>query len=83
MEKHGRLLYCIQEIKQMLQTPIKPYTKPEATGEGDGEKEREGKKAERSLRRRSEIRREDRLPEEEETAASGDEDGELQQQPTP
>ena len=30
MEKHGYLLQCFQELRQMLQTPIKPYS-PSAT----------------------------------------------------
>lgn len=27
MEKHGRLICCIQELRQMLATPIKPYNR--------------------------------------------------------
>ena len=26
MEKHGHLFQCFSELRQMLQTPIKPYT---------------------------------------------------------
>lgn len=73
MEKHGRLLHCVTEIRQMLQTPIKPYTKPEAGEEKEG-----GEKSGRSLRRR-EGRREGKsaLKEDKTDAAcSGDEDGE-------
>ena len=69
MEKHGRLLACIQEIKQMLQTPIKPYSKPEE-GEGGGRK---------GGRRRREVR-EERLTGKvgkADAAFSGDEDGGL------
>ena len=29
MEKHGYLLQCFQELRQMLQTPIKPYSSGE------------------------------------------------------
>ena len=76
MEKHGRLLHCIQELRQMLQTPIKPFTKPEAGEEGEGG----GRgKSGRSMRRREGGREEGRLGVKEnkaEAAFSGDEDGE-------
>ena len=63
----------------MLQTPIKPYTKPVAGEEVEGE--RRGGKSTRSPRRR-EVRREDGREEVTESKAdaaalSGDEDGEL------
>lgn len=31
MEKHGRLLQCINELRQMLGTPIKPYSPSDET----------------------------------------------------
>ena len=49
MEKHGRLVQCINELRQMLLTPIKPYSpappaapaasqdKENSDGEGEGE----------------------------------------------
>ena len=85
MEKHGRLLPCIQEIKQMLQTPIKPYTKPVPGEEVEGGGGGGGGKSVRSPRRREarkEERREDGKVEMAESKAeaaalSGDEDGEL------
>ena len=84
MEKHGRLLPCIQEIKQMLQTPIKPYTKPVAGEEVEGGGEGGGKTVRSPRRReaRKEERREERKAEAMESKAdaaalSGDEDGEL------
>ena len=36
MEKHGRLVQCINELRQMLLTPIKPYS-PDSEKEGEGE----------------------------------------------
>lgn len=74
MEKHGRLLHCIQEIRQMLQTPIKPYTKPEA-----GEEKAGDTNGGRSQRRREGRRgggRASLKESKEDTACSGDEDGE-------
>lgn len=74
MEKHGRLLHCIQEIRQMLLTPIKPYTKPEAGEEKAGEAS-----SSRSHRQREGRRGEGRESLKEskaDTACSGDEDGE-------
>ena len=35
MEKHGRLGECIEELQQMLQTPIIPYAPP-SPGDGFG-----------------------------------------------
>ena len=46
MEKHGRLVQCINELRQMLLTPIKPYSPaPVAASkdkENEGEEEGEG-----------------------------------------
>ena len=50
MEKHGRLVQCINELRQMLLTPIKPYsatpppdpTASQENGEGEGEGEGDG-----------------------------------------
>ena len=52
MEKHGRLVQCINELRQMLLTPIKPYSpappaapaasQDKENGDGEGEGEGEG-----------------------------------------
>ena len=42
MEKHGRLVQCINELRQMLLTPIKPYSPVPPTPAASQDKENEG-----------------------------------------
>jgi len=44
MEKHGHLVQCFNELRQMLQTPIKPYTPSQTHRTRDGMLPRSSKK---------------------------------------
>lgn len=77
IEKHGRLVQCINELRQMLLTPIKPYSPvppgaPTAshdkeTNEGDGEGEGGETKSPPEGKAREKVRQE---------AGAGDDDDE-------
>ena len=58
MEKHGRLIQCIQELRQMLLTPIKPYSPlsendSENSGESSGGKKTPPRKSPEKPRQES------------------------------
>ena len=59
MEKHGRLVQCISELRQMLLTPIKPYSPAleqdtgGESGDGPGETKTSSKKTTEKVRQDS------------------------------
>ena len=74
LEKHGRMLPCIMDLRQMLQTPIKPYIKPEE----EEQQSSPGKKREEGEREIAAAKSEEKRQKESkgDGALSGDEDGE-------